>query len=476
MMKKYLISLLSFVLLVGALSTKANDNYEYEEGELAQILAPIALYPDSVLTHILIASTYPLEVIEANRWLNKGKNRKLSPAKAMDKVEDKTWDPSIKALIPFPKVIERMSDNLSWTQQLGDAFLQNEEEVLDTIQTLRERADKAGNLKKMDNVKVVREKRIIVLEPREPEVVYIPYYDTRYVYGNWRWAHYPPIYWRNRYYDYHASPFYWHPRVHISFNYFHSAFHWHNHHVVRFHGRYYDRPRHYFQRHDIIRHTNVRRWEHNPVHRRGVAYRTNVVKQRFNSHRPSRIQTQNIRRVEREQRITTRTTTDRKINKNTRVRNVDTTRQVTRQQRVKRSLDKRVERKNTTNGDFNRKVVRSKTTTTQSKTTQNYKHKNNGLNKSYGDRSNRTVRNHNTRSFESRENVHNEKTVIKRNPSTRQDSRSQPTRQVQRSREFQRKQVEKSSRSNFNRPTRQNSERRNIRRQNRSNSSRRVEP
>jgi len=340
-MRKILAVLLGFFIVTASATANAEENVTFGDAELEQILAPIALYPDSVLTHILIASTYPLEVVQAERWARK--HADLPAGDAMKQIEEEDWDPSVKALIPFPKVLERMSDDLEWTQKSGDAFLQDESRVLDAIQSLRRKADNAGNLGQMDNVKIVREERVIVLEPAEPEVIYIPYYDTRVVYGPWYWDHYPPVYWHHHHhYSHHGGPFYWHPRVHISFGFFFSAFHWHNHHVVRIHHHHYNYRHHgHYRRHDIIRHTNVRRWQHNPTHRRGVAYRTHTVSQRYESKRPSRLETQNIRRTEREFSSRAENKRDKRITSQSSRDQANTERQVTRQERLRSQLNNR---------------------------------------------------------------------------------------------------------------------------------------
>jgi len=260
------------------------EKQQFSEAELAQMLAPIALYPDSLLTHILISSTYPIEIIEAHRWLKR--NDKLNSAQIAQSIEDFEWDASVKALVPFEQILSRLSEDLSWMQQLGDAFLQDETRVLESIQALREQANLAGNLEKMDNMDVSYEDNNIIIEPVEKEIVYVPYYDTRMVYGNWYWSSYPPVYWTPypRVYVNHVSPFYWHSGIHISFNYFFSAFHWHKRHVIvvnphRYHRRYYhQRPRRL-----IARGGYAKRWSHKPVHRRGVAYRTKQTSQKYYS-------------------------------------------------------------------------------------------------------------------------------------------------------------------------------------------------
>jgi hypothetical protein len=259
------------------------DKEPFSEAELAQMLAPIALYPDSLLTHILIASTYPIEIVEAHRWLKK--NEGLSTEQAAQSVKDFNWDASVKALVPFSRILSRLSEDLTWTQQIGDAFLQDESRLLNSIQELRRQAELAGNLDKMENMDVSYEESNIVIEPVERETVYVPYYDTRMVYGNWHWASYPPVYWKPRHSIYvsHYNPFYWHSGINISFNYFFSAFHWHNRHVVVVNShhtkyRYYDqRPKRL-----IANGGYAKRWSHKPAHRKGVAYRTKHTSSKYN--------------------------------------------------------------------------------------------------------------------------------------------------------------------------------------------------
>ena len=276
--------------------SSAEDDYdeieEFTQAELEQLLAPIALYPDTILSHILIAATYPIEIVQAERWTKN--NPDLQGSDAVEAVADKDWDPSVMALVAFPQILERLSENLEWTQKLGDAFLQSEKRLLASVQSLRRQADESGNLDKMDKVEVTHEDDRIVIETVKREVVYVPYYDTRVVYGSWRWAHYPPVYWHYpryvSYYDHH-NPFYWGHSVRISFGFFFTSFHWHDHYVVRIPWHHYH-PHRYYSRHQIVRHEHARRWAHNPVHRRGVSYRSVTVSNRYKSNRPS---TQEIR-------------------------------------------------------------------------------------------------------------------------------------------------------------------------------------
>ena len=275
------------VTTTNVLANEANQHsqtevVQFSQAQLEQILAPIALYPDTLLTHILIASTYPIEVIDADRFVKQ--NEHESEQDILESTANKDWDPSVKALVPFPRILANLSNDLAWMRKLGDAFLQDQSQVLASIQTLRQKADDAGNLSQMDNVEIVREKRTIIIEPAEPEVIYVPYYDTRVVYGNWHWSHYPPVYWhRPAHYAYYHGPFYWQPSVHIGFDFFFSAFHWSNHHVVRHHHK----KRYHHSNRRIATSHHAKRWNHNPQHRRGVAYRSKKVKHRYSGNRPS---------------------------------------------------------------------------------------------------------------------------------------------------------------------------------------------
>jgi hypothetical protein len=281
---KNIIFYLSLMLsmLVSFTSTAEQEAETFSDAELAQMLAPIALYPDSLLTHILIASTYPIEVIEAHRWLKK--NDGLNKKKREKLLDDLDWDASVKALIPFERVLSRLSEDLSWTQSLGDAFLQDESRLLSSIQALRKKAKLAGSLSKMDNMDIDDEDNNISIISREKEVVYVPYYDSRIVYGAWFWPAYPPVYWhpRSSVFVSLSHPFHWHTGVHITFNYFFSAFHWHNRHVVihnprsRHYRYYHQRPRRL-----VANGGYAKRWSHKPAHRKGVAYRTKRTSEKY---------------------------------------------------------------------------------------------------------------------------------------------------------------------------------------------------
>jgi hypothetical protein len=164
----------------------------FKAEELDALLAPIALYPDSLLAQILMASTYPLEVVQAARWSKA--NPKLDGDAAVKKVEGENWDVSVKSLVAFPNVLEMMNEKLDWTQKLGDAFLAQQKDVAAAIQRLRRQAQNAGNLQSNQQQVVRSEAQTIIIEPAQPQVVYVPAYNPTVVYGTWPYPAYPPYY------------------------------------------------------------------------------------------------------------------------------------------------------------------------------------------------------------------------------------------------------------------------------------------
>ncbi len=149
--------------------------------ELQQIVAPIALYPDELAAEVLAASTYPDEVVEADRWIQQHSD--LKGQALADEVDKQPWDSSVKALAPFPSVLANMDKNLSWTSSLGDAYVNQQAEVMDAIQVMRQRAQTAGNLQTTPQEKVTTQGHTIVIEPSDPEVVYLPAYNPWLAYG-----------------------------------------------------------------------------------------------------------------------------------------------------------------------------------------------------------------------------------------------------------------------------------------------------
>src|SRR5712664_2280828 len=149
--------------------------------ELQQLVAPIALYPDALVAQILAASTYPTQIVEAERWLQRHSDVKGD--KLAKEVDKQDWDPSVKAMAQFPSVLENMDKNLSWTSSLGEAYVTQPQDVTDAVQTLREEARKAGQLNTNEQEKVTTQGNTIIIEPANPEVVYVPAYDPWLVYG-----------------------------------------------------------------------------------------------------------------------------------------------------------------------------------------------------------------------------------------------------------------------------------------------------
>jgi hypothetical protein len=163
--------------------------------QLDSLVAPIALYPDPLLAQVLAASTYPLELVQLQQWLEK--NKTLKDKALVDAVQKQPWDPSVQAMAALPDVVKRLVDDIQWTADLGNAFLAQESEVLDAVQRMRAKAKEKGNLKSNEQMKVetkvVESKQVIVVEQADPQVVYVPSYDPVVVYGAPAYP-YPPIY------------------------------------------------------------------------------------------------------------------------------------------------------------------------------------------------------------------------------------------------------------------------------------------
>jgi Protein of unknown function (DUF3300) len=249
------------------------------QAQILQLVAPIALYPDPLLTQVLMASTYPLEVVEAARWSHD--NSGVSGQGLERAMQGQSWDPSIKALTAVPQTLAMMSDKIDWTEQLGDAFLAQQQDVLDAVQKLRAEAQAAGNLQSTPQqvvttapaptgTAVSNVQRPIVIEPVNPNVYYVPVYNPAVVYGGWEYPAYPP--------------FYWSPPGFVASNAVSFAAgvavgaaiwggcDWWNHNVFINVNRY-----NVFNRTYIT--NNI--WIHNPVHRGNVPYHNAALAARF---------------------------------------------------------------------------------------------------------------------------------------------------------------------------------------------------
>lgn len=252
------------------------------QAELEQILAPVALYPDDVLSQILIASTYPLEIVQADRWAKQ--NSGLKGDALTVALEKQPWDPSVKSLVNFPQVLGMMSEKIDLTQKVGDAFLAQRQDVMKAVQSLRAKAQASGNLKTTKEQQVIVEKETIVIQPANPEVVYVPTYNPTVVYGTWPYPAYPPYY----YYppSYYAGAafvgFAAGVAVGAAWGYAWGHCNWGGGDIDI----------------DVNRNTNINRnidrskyqrgqggrgsWQHNPSHRGGVAYRDRATASKYN--------------------------------------------------------------------------------------------------------------------------------------------------------------------------------------------------
>ena len=186
-----IVFILLSIMASGQVSFAQENAPQFSKDKLDQMVAPIALYPDPLLAQIMMAATYPTEVIEANRWVKQNPNLKGDALKAA--LAQKPWDPSVSSLAEFPQVLGQMAKNIDWTMDLGDAFLAQQADVMDAVQRMRGAAKAAGNLTTTPQQKVIVEQEVIRIEPASPQVIYVPAYDPVVVYG-------PAVYYPTYYY------------------------------------------------------------------------------------------------------------------------------------------------------------------------------------------------------------------------------------------------------------------------------------
>ena len=250
----------------------------FSKEQLEQLVAPIALYPDALVAQVLMASTYPLEVVQAARWAKE--NPKVTGKALEDAMQKQPWDPSVKSLTATPQVLAMMNDKLDWMQKLGDAFLAQQKEVLDSVQRLRSKALAEGNLKSGKEQKITTEQEgsttIIKIEPTNPEVVYVPVYNPTVVYGPWPYAMYPPYY----YYPpaYAGGVFFAFSVGIVIGSAWWGGAHWGGGNVYINHHTY-----------NNFNKTNISGgdWQHRPEHRKGVEYRDQGSRDKYGGQRPN---------------------------------------------------------------------------------------------------------------------------------------------------------------------------------------------
>ncbi len=285
-----LVTLLLVSLAQPAFAQATAETQPFAAEELEQIVAPIALYPDTLLAQIFMASTYPLEIVQAARWSQEHPEVKGDAiAKAM---EQQTWDASVKSLAAFPDVLAMMNEKIDWTQKLGDAFLSQQSDVMAAVQRLRAKAKNAGNLKSTEEQTVKTEPaapgtsspQIIVIESSSPEVVYIPTYNPTVVYGPWPYPAYPPYSYYPPGYVAGAAFFSFSAGIIVGGALWGDC-NWGGGDVDIDINRYNN-----FNRNEIDvnrnanisnRENNTGKWKHSSEHRRGVGYRDSATQQKY---------------------------------------------------------------------------------------------------------------------------------------------------------------------------------------------------
>lgn len=263
----------------------------YNNQQLDQMLAPVALYPDALLSQIFMATTYPSDVAEAAAW--SAANPKAQGDDAVKQVNTKPWDPSVQSLVAFPQVLAQMKEHPDWVQNVGDAFLAQPDDMMASVQRLRAQAKASGNLKSNEQQKVTEQAApagstegttIIQIEPSNPEVVYVPSYNPTVVYGSWPYPAYPPTYW--------PPPYGYYPGQALAAGLAFGAgiaitgalwggFNW-GHGDVNVNVNRYNSVNNVNNR---ISGNGNQRWNHNPDNRRGTPYRDSASRERFDQGR-----------------------------------------------------------------------------------------------------------------------------------------------------------------------------------------------
>jgi len=257
---------------------------QYDAAQLDQLVAPIALYPDPLLGQVLMASTYPLEVVEAARWAADPTNAGLTGDALVSALETLDWDPSVKALVPFPSVLQMMNSRLEWTQKLGDAFLAQQADVMNAVQRLRRQAQSAGTLTSTPQQTVTTQDGAIDIEPASPDMLYVPAYDPGVVYGPWPYPGYPPYFFPPPP-DYYYGPLAAGIEFGIGFIIVQTFWGWDHcdwrHHRIDVDAHRVNVINRYSIEHFHRPPFDGHAWAHDPQHRIGVPYRNPQVRARF---------------------------------------------------------------------------------------------------------------------------------------------------------------------------------------------------
>src|SRR6185295_17560655 len=186
----------------GSSPTRPQDAVRIPSDQLDSLVAPIALYPDNLLSQTLVASTYPLEIIQLHQWLQRNAGLVKDQKRLADAVKGQPWDPSVQAMAAMPDLVKRLADDIQWTTDLGNAFLAQQSDVMAAVQRMRHKAQDKGSLQSSQQqtvrVQTIESKEVIVIQQANPEVVYVPSYDPVYVYGPaiypYPSIYYPPYY------------------------------------------------------------------------------------------------------------------------------------------------------------------------------------------------------------------------------------------------------------------------------------------
>lgn len=280
------------ILLSGWCYAAEAPQSSFSQGAIAQMVAPIALYPDPLLSQVLMASTYPIEVVSAARWLQENPNLKGQALE--DALQQQNWDPSVKSLTEVPDVLNMMNEKLDMTVNLGNAFLDQQNQVLDAIQSLRAKAKAAGSLNSGKEQVVNTDSSYITIAPTDPDTLYVPIYDPNVVYGSWPYPDDLP-------YSYYPSGYTLAPGVGSAFkdglsvgNALWGTFNWGDHNLGINPNRY-----------DAFNHANINdsHWNHDPAHREGLPYHNADSQRRYGQSQMQAIQSREAFRGHSQERL-----------------------------------------------------------------------------------------------------------------------------------------------------------------------------